>query len=285
MKTELEEISPGKNSSLRILVNPNLSDFFFWHFHPEYELVYIVGASGNRHVGEHISRFDGSDLVFIGPNIPHLNFDYGIKTRYEKIVVQIKPDFLQQALTTTPELAKVSELFNLSRYGVGFGKASKELVGDRLKQLHTLSNFDQFLELLSIFQELANARDKELLHDLPVPNRYTQKDQERLKRIYAFVDTNYRRKIDITEIANLSNLTNEAFCRYFKKITKLTFTEFVNHHRIDTAKKLLLKDYNVTESCYECGFESVSYFNRIFKKVTGENPLAFKKRYVKYGGN
>ena len=77
----------------------------------------------------------------------------------------------------------------------------------------------------------------------------------------------------------MSNLTNEAFCRYFKKMTKLTFTEFVNHYRVDTAKKLLLHDKNITETCFACGFESLSYFNRVFKRVSGENPNAFKKRY------
>ncbi len=105
MKTVLEEITPDENSSIRLMVNPNLSDFFFWHFHPEFELVYIEGANGTRHVGDHISRFEYSDLVFIGPNIPHLNFDYGVKSTYEKIVVHIKPDFLEKALITTPELA------------------------------------------------------------------------------------------------------------------------------------------------------------------------------------
>ena len=277
MKTELEEISPAKNSSFNILVNPNLSDFFYWHFHPEFELVFIEGANGTRHVGEHISQFQGSDLVFIGSNIPHLNFDYGIKTDYEKIVVHIKPDFLQLALIKTPELAAVQELFVQSRAAIGFGSNAKTLVGERLKKLHSLNNFDQLLELLSIFQILALDNDKEMLHDQPIENSFTQKDSERLKRIYAFVDANYQRKIEIAEVASLSSLSKEAFCRYFKKMTKLTFTEFVNHYRIDTAKKLLLMDKNVTEACYECGFESLSYFNRIFKRITGGNPLAYKK--------
>lgn len=280
MKTELEEIIPDENSSFRLMVNPNLSDFFFWHFHPELELVFIEGADGNRHVGEHISRFLGSDLVFIGSNIPHLNFDYGIKTSYDKIVVHIKPEFLISALQTAPELAGVKALFKLSEHAISFGHESKLLVGDRLKKLNDLNHFEQFIELLKIFQILSTAVDKELLHKQPVENQFTKKDQERLKRIYAFVDLHYNHKIMIEEVADLSNLTNEAFCRYFKKMTKLTFTEFVNHYRIDTAKKLLLLDKNIMETCFDCGFESLSYFNRVFKKVTGENPLAFKKRYL-----
>jgi AraC-like DNA-binding protein len=279
MKKELEQIVANTNSSLRLLVNPNLSDFFFWHFHPEYELVFLDGADGTRHVGEHISRFRGSDLVFIGSDIPHLNFDYGIKESYEKIVVHMKPEFLKDAFVSTPELSSIQQLFEQSKHGVAFGVNTKAAVCVRLKKLHLLSYFDQFLEMLSILQLLAQAEDKELLHTHPVVNPHNQKEQGRLKNIFQFLDDHYHRKIDITEVAKLSNLTNAAFCRYFKRMTRLTFTEFVNHYRIDKAKKLLRLDNNITETCFQCGFESISYFNKVFKKVTGQNPLAFKKQF------
>ena len=188
MRTELEEISPGENSSLRLMVNPNLSDFFFWHFHPEYELVFIEGASGTRHVGDHISRFVHSDLVFIGPNIPHLSFDYGIKDPYEKMVIHLKPEFLQYALQSTPELKSIHKLFVQSQFAISFGEKTKSLISPRIKQLHNLSPFEQFIELLNIFEILANSDDRVLLHDQPVENQYTQKDQERLTRIYALVE-------------------------------------------------------------------------------------------------
>ena len=150
-----------------------------------------------------------------------------------------------------------------------------------MKNLDKLSPFEQFLEILSLFQVLANASDKTFLHNKPVENQYNKKEQERLKSIYAFIDTHYQRKIDIEEVAVLCHLSVPAFCRYFKKMTLLTFTEFLNHYRINQAKKLLLIDKNVSETCFDCGFESVSYFDRIFKKITGENPLAFKNRFSK----
>jgi AraC-like DNA-binding protein len=279
MKTELEQIDAHANSSLRLMVNPNLSDFFFWHFHPEFELVFIDGANGTRHIGKHISRYEGSDLVFIGSNIPHLNFDYGIKTPYEKIVVHIRPEFLKEAFSSTPELHAIHLLFEQSKQGVAFGKHTKMLVGDRLKNLHKLGYFEQFLEVLSILQLLSQSTEKEFLHNHPVENPHTQKEQGRLKTIYQFLDDQYQRKIELSEVAALCNLTNAAFCRYFKRMTKLTFTEFINHYRIDKAKNLLRQDFNITETCFQCGFESISYFNKIFKKVTGVNPLAFKKRH------
>ena len=280
MKIQFEELNIASGSSLKVMYNPRMNDFFFWHFHPEFELVYIEGINGNRHVGEHISRYEGSDLVFIGSNIPHLNFDYGVKEEYEKIVIHLRPDFLGESFAQIPELASVFQLFEKARLGIGFGQETKEKVSERLKKLYFLPPFEQFLEVLSIFQILANAPDIELLHSKPVENQYTKKDQERLKRLYRFIDENFQRKIDIEEAASLSYYTVPAFCRYFKKMTRLTFTEFLNHYRINQAKKGLLLDKNVTETCFECGFESLSYFNRTFKKITGENPLSFKKRYL-----
>ncbi len=276
MKTELEHITPPQGSSISLMVNPDLSDFFFWHFHPEYELVFIQGANGNRHVGKHISKFEGSDLVFIGAYIPHLNFDYGIKTPYEKIVVHIHPDFLKNAFPSTPELASIQRLLNLAQHGIAFGTKAMSEIGPRLKELTSLNEFEQFLELLSILNHLSEAKDKELLHVEPVKNQFNTKDKNRLDRIYEFIDVHYQDKIDISEVAALTHLSKPAFCRYFKKMTRLTFTQFVNHYRIDRAKKLLLAGKNVTETCFLCGFESLSYFNRTFKKITGQNPRGFK---------
>lgn len=280
MKIQFEELKIASDSSFKVMYNPRMNDFFFWHFHPEFELVYIEGVNGNRHVGEHISRYEGSDLVFIGSNIPHLNFDYGVKGEYEKIVIHLRLDFLGESFGVIPELTGVFELFEKARLGIGFGPETKSKVKERLKNMAQLPPFEQFLEVLRIFQLLASAKDIELLHSKPVENQYTKKDQERLKRLYRFMDENYRRKIEIDEVAELSHLSNAAFCRYFKKMTRLTFTEFLNHYRINQAKRLLLLDKNVTETCFESGFESLSYFNRTFKKITGENPLSFKKRYL-----
>ena len=278
MKIVLEEFTIDSESSFRIF-EPRLSQVFYWHFHPEFELVYIEGTDGTRHVGEHISRFEQSDLVFIGSNIPHLNFDYMVKTDYKKVVLQVRQDFLKEAFANTPELSAIFRLFQLSQYGIAFGSEIKKFIGEKLKNVGQKSNFEQFLEILNIFQHLANTQDYELLHEKPVENQYNKKDQERIKRLYQFIDEHYQRKIDLQEVAELSNLSEAAFCRYFKKMTKLTFVEFLNHYRVNQAKNLLLIDKNITETCFDCGFESISYFNRTFKKLTGENPLGFKKRF------
>ncbi len=280
-KIQLEEIRDTEHSSLRLMVNPNLSDFFFWHFHPEYELVYIEGADGTRHVGEHYSKFNYCDLVLIGSNIPHLNFDYGIKTSYQKRVVHLREDFKEQVLERVPEMADILRLFKEAAHGVSFSPKVKVQVASKIMNLHKLAPFQQVIEVLRILEILSGDEQRELLHEHPVENPVTFREKQRIRTIYQFIEINYQRKIRLDEAAALSNLSKEAFCRYFKKMTKLTFTQFVNHYRIDTAKKLLLQGSSITDACFDSGFESIPYFNKIFKKITGTNPLGFKRMHTK----
>ena len=100
-RLQLEEVRPDAGSSFKIL-NPRLSTTFLWHLHPEYEIVYVEAVGGPRHVGAHISRYEGRDLVFIGPNIPHLNFDYGVHTHCEQVVIQMRENFLGEPFFNNP---------------------------------------------------------------------------------------------------------------------------------------------------------------------------------------
>ena len=132
--------------------------------------------------------------------------------------------------------------------------------------------------LIQVFNLLAESKEYTLLNTRPIASHAAIKEQERIHVIYKYVETYFQQPIKITAIANKVNLSEAAFCRYFKKSTKLTYTAFVNQYRINHAKKLLMQNANVTEACYDTGFESLSYFNKIFKKITGENPSSFRKR-------
>jgi len=281
MKVKFEKIRPDTDSSFRILVNPKMNESFYWHYHPEYEIIFITGSDGTRHIGEHISRYEGSDLAFISPNIPHLNFDYGIRSNYEKIVVQMDKDFLSESLQKMPELSDINYLFDKARGAVLFHGEIKKVIGEKLKKLVNLTHFRQLIELLEICQLMATSAESEILDIQPIEEDYNLKEQQRIKKIYHFVSENYQHPIDIQDVVSLSNLCHATFCRYFKKMTNMTFSNFLNQYRINQSKKLLLQDRNVTEACYESGFENLSYFNKSFKKLTGENPMQFKKRHLR----
>jgi AraC-like DNA-binding protein len=279
MKAKLESITSDSDSSFRILLTPNLNEIFYWHFHPEYEIVYVEGASGFRHIGDHISKYKDSDLALIGSNIPHLNFDYGVKATVNTVVIQMKENFLGQDFFSLPEIAAIKMLFEKAKSGVAFYGETKKLAGEKLKQLTTLPHFEQLITLLQVFNLLANSSEIEMLKVRPIASASVLKEQQRLQKVYHFIEANYQNEIDVNAVAKLCNLTTAAFCRYFKKSTHYTFTDFLNQFRINQSKKILLQGKNVTEACYESGFANISYFNKTYKKVTGENPSIFKKKH------
>ena len=277
IQLEKVEFEPGKSFKL---FSPRLRNTFLWHYHPEIELVYVEADAGIRHVGSHISGYTQSDLVFIGSNIPHLNFDYRLRSDYHQVVIQLREDFLGSAIGLVPEFSPIQQLFKKASSGVAFGVDTKALVVDRLKQLHQLSSFQQLMELISIFQTLANSKDFKLLNDDDMSIRFFLKDKIRMGAIYEYIDANYNRKPDVNVVAEKVHLTTPAFCRYFKRQTNMTFTDFVNQYRIDMAKNHLMQDRNITETCYAVGFESLSYFNKLFNKIVGLNPSDFKKSWI-----
>jgi AraC-like DNA-binding protein len=278
MKAKLESAVSDRESSFKILLTPNLNELFYWHFHPEYEIVYVEAVSGFRHIGNHISKYEGSDLAFIGPNIPHLNFDYGVKEKVNTVVIQMKENFLGEVFLALPEIEPIANLFERAKHGLTFSGETKWLVSQKMRNIATLPHFEQLITLLEVLNLLAKSTDVEALEVKPISGVSVLKEQQRLQKIHHYIEVNYQQEIDVNEVANLCNLTTAAFCRYFKKATHYTFTDFLNHFRINQSKNLLLQHKNVTEACYESGFSNLSYFNKIFKKVTGENPSAFKKR-------
>ena len=278
MKIQKETVLPDPGQSFK-LFTPSLRNYFFWHYHPEYELVYVEAVTGIRHVGQHISSFMESDLVLIGPNVPHLNFDYGIETDYHQLVVQLKENFLGDAFKETPEFSNIHALFEKAHLGLSFGGETKRIVADKLRQMQQLPHFEQLMNLLEVFQVLATSCEVTELNEQDTSIKLFLDDKIRMGSIYKYIHANYDKNPDVNAVAADVHLSSAAFCRYFKKQTKMTFTDFVNQYRITQAKTLLLKDVSVSEACYEVGFDSLSYFNKLFKKLEGENPSAFKKRY------
>lgn len=275
----MNTLAETRKSPFEHLHNTKLSHKFYWHFHPALELVYIEGADGQRVVGDHISEYSESDLVLIGPDIPHVNIDHGVSTSYHKEILHLKPNFKDHILDALPELKQIDRLLELSKYGIAFYGTTKTEVGALLKQLHSQEPFAYFINVLTILKRLSTSNEFRLLHKTPYVNSYNQKEQERLGAIYAFVDARYQGKITIDEVAQLCELTKSAFCRYFKKNTGNTFIQFLNQYRVSQAKRHLAKGKTVSETCFICGFESLSYFNRSFKKITGENPSHYRREH------
>lgn len=279
MKIIREEIEIDSNRSFKVF-SPRLKNYFYWHYHPEIELVFVEAINGIRHVGKNISGFVENDLVLIGSNVPHLNFDYGIETDYHQIVVQFNDRFIENNIAPVPEFQNIRKLLDDSYLGLSFHGETKTKVAKKLKEIDQNNTFSSLLELMEILQILAVSTEFEKLNKDDTRIRFFLNDKIRMGTIYDYIHENFDKNPDVNEIAEIVHLSTSAFCRYFKKQTDITFTDFVNRYRINQAKTYLLQEATISEVCYRVGYESISYFNKLFKQLVGETPSAFKKRYT-----
>jgi AraC-like DNA-binding protein/uncharacterized RmlC-like cupin family protein len=279
-RLEFETIQPTVGNSFRLYhATDEESCRVYWHHHPEYEIVYIPAGNGRRQIGQHLSRYEEGELVFIGPNIPHLNFAYGQSSDFEEYVIQMRGDFLGKEFLNNVEMEAVQLLFQKSKRGLAFGIHTKQKVGEKIRQMPHQMGFERMMTLLWVLQEMALATDDELLHSEDKSPDVPPKETERLRQIYAFVEMHFQTEIDVNEVAATVNLSLPAFCRYFKKMTRQTFTEFVNDYRINHARVMLLQNISVAEVAYECGFNNLSHFNRTFRKLTRQSPGEYRQQF------
>lgn len=279
MRTEFETVRADKGSSFRLLHQVLQAEDYTWsyHYHPEYELVYVATGSGRRHVGNHLSYYDDGDLVLIGKNLPHSGFGYGVSGLHEEVVIQFAEDFLGNNFLNIPEMAAVHELLQRAMRGIYFNGATKKTAAQKLRRLLRLSHFEKLLALLDLLQMLAVSRDYHLLNAAGQSYDFKQKDEARLKKVYDYVAAHYQQPVNIKEVSQLVSLTVPSFCNYFKKNMHLTFTDFVNEYRINHSCKLLMDGHSIADACFNSGFNNVSYFSKLFKTIKGKSPGQFKK--------
>lgn len=281
MKTEFEIIQPDFGSSFRLLHHQVTADTFKWHYHyhPEYEIVCVFEGAGRRHVGNHLSNYNNGDLILIGSNLPHSGFGYGSVGTHEELVIQFTEDFLGDDFLLRPEMAAIKRLFELSKQGICFDKKVQAQVAVKLRSLLQIQPFERLIELLNILQLLARSKEYQLLNVADIRYNFSLKDQERLRKVYVFVEENFSKDIDIQDVADICNLTVPAFCNYFKKNLNQTFTDFVNEYRINQACKMLLEGQEIVDICFRSGFNNISYFGRVFRNIKNSSPSEFRRKF------
>ncbi|MBW8523286.1 AraC family transcriptional regulator [Chryseobacterium chendengshani] len=279
MKIQKEIINFEKGKSFKIF-EPSMKHRFFWHYHPEIELVYVEALNGIRHVGKNISGFMESDLLLVGSNVPHLNFDYGIKTEYKQLVLQFKENFPEQIILPVPEFDDIKKLLERSYLGLSFYGETKKIVAEKLHLIKEMNSFESLMALMEVLQILSQSTEVIELNKEDTRVKWFLNDKIRMGTIYDYINENYDKNPNVNTIAEMVSLSTPAFCRYFKKQTNMTFTDFVNNYRLNQAKMLLLQNLCITEVSFLVGFESLSYFNKLFKNYIGETPTAFKKKHL-----
>lgn len=286
MKPIYEKITPNPGTSFYIekFEGGAICNAPFWHVHPEFELVYVHNGKGKRHIGSHISFYEDGDLVMLGPNLPHSVFSNTDYTDNYEVVVQMHPQLLHQGLFDLPEFEQIKALLQRAVQGIQFWGTTKMETGHMLRKLCDFSPAERMLGLLSMLLSLSRSREYQLLNVENMTMDIHSNDYERINRIYDYISQNYRQPVSLEEVAALSGLTRNAFCRFFKKVTGKTFVQFLNEYRITKARELMYRRrISISEVMIACGFNELSYFSRQFKRITGYTPTAYRANVKAWG--
>lgn len=258
-----------------------------WHFHPEYQIFLVVKGTGTRFVGDHVKSFNKGDLVFTGPNLPHLwqsDHEYFMDDKdlvTEGIVIYFPENFIGKDILQKNELYKLKQLLQLAHRGMEIYGTTHQQVSAFMYHILEASDFDRILALLNILNILANSSEYRLLATEGYSNSMKETETDRMNRVHAYVMKNFREKITLNEVAAIANMSPSAFCRYFKVHANKTFSDFLTEIRVGYSCKLLTSQKNsVAQVCYDSGFSTLSNFNRQFKAITHYSPLEYRKKYT-----
>ncbi len=248
---------------------------FYWHHHPEYELTYKLNIGGKRIVGDSYEQFQPGDLVLIGPNLPHTWVtDRKVKYKSCDFVVTQFSNSLFNSMSGLSEFERIKRLLQNSRYGLHF-KNSKQFK-EKLLGLPQKQGIEKLTDLLWILEQLSRQKGRKLASaDYDLSQQKTK--EERINKVCNYLEQHFSKPISIADAAGIINISKSAFCKFFKRTTGKTFSDYLNEIRVGYAcYQLIETDKPISAITRSAGFDSVSYFNRVFYKKKNTTPRAFR---------
>ncbi|MEO6328872.1 MAG: AraC family transcriptional regulator [Ginsengibacter sp.] len=282
-KNILREITPLTNGDCFTLLNRVKTKFDFpLHYHDEIELNFILNAKGaKRVIGDHVQEINDAELVLVGSNLPHVWLTNKCKSEeIKEITIQFHKDLLDEKFLRRNQLTFIRSMLEKSVRGILFSKETIEQVTPRLLRLNQMQGFDSVLELISILHDLSISRNMQFLSDGTFNNAELSYNSRRIEKVFEYVQNNFDKSVSLNDVARLANMTEVSFSRFFKKRTGITFIDSLMEVRLGHASRLLIDTtQSIAEIAYDCGFNNISNFNRIFKKKKNCTPKEFRENY------
>ncbi|MDX8507876.1 AraC family transcriptional regulator [Mesorhizobium captivum] len=277
---EVIQIRPGESFAVKWHGYPYHT--VRWHFHPEYELHQIVATKGRYFVGDFIGEFEIGNLVLAGPNLPHnwiSEVPEGQSVLLRCRLVQFSEEFIGGAITTFPELGVVSPLLDLARRGVLFGKGVSRQVMPLLAEITHAYGVHRISLFMSIMEALSRETSPRVLASenyLPDPSGYMSAG---MNQALAYIRENLTQQFNEGDLAAIAGQTPSAFSRSFRKHTGMSLLQYIKRLRINLACQILMSDEQaqISDICFEVGFNNLSNFNRQFLAEKGMPPSQFRR--------
>lgn len=259
---------------------------YHWHFHSEYEIIYIKEGYGEHFVGDNTGTFEAGAIFFLGSNLPHYMrsaaeyLSEKSKKRVKGAVIQFQKDFMAHAINHYIDLKPIKDLLEESKRGILFTSPANKKIAEQIEALPLYKGVDRLVNLLLILDSMGRSNNKRLLGSRQFNNTLSMFADDRLEKILSYVNYHYTENVNLETIAAKIPMNVTAFCRYFKEKSGKTFMDYILDLRIGYACKLLTGGpMDISQICIASGFNSVTHFNRIFKRKTNMTPTEYKKRF------
>ncbi|MBP1676462.1 MAG: transcriptional regulator, AraC family [Bacteroidetes bacterium] len=281
------EITPLSSEDCFVIINRIKSEFAYpVHVHPEYELNFIENARGaQRIVGDSMEEIDDLELCLIGnESLEHAWMNHRCSSNeIHEITIQFHKDLFFESLLNKRQFHSVAIMLENAKKGVVFSRPVIERVKGRLNSLSNNQNgFHSVMKLLYILYELSVDEGSRILCTSTFANQDESSDSRRIQKVINYLHLNYQKEIRLTDVANYVNMSEVSFSRFMKKRTGKNYIEYLNDLRLGIASRCLIDTTKtIAEISYECGFNNLSNFNRIFKKRKGSTPKEFRENYAK----
>ena len=258
-----------------------------WHAHSEYQLFVVLQGNGTRFIGDSIRSFKPGELILTGPHLPHLwrsdekYFKKNSSLETKGIVVYLDEHFLGKNMLDKMELHKLKVLFDKSMRGLEFYGHNKLLVIELMKELLHLDGVRSLIHLLQILDILSTTKEYHYISSRHYSDSINEHETGRLNKVYEYIIKNYRNKIPLEKMAEMLHMTPTSFSRYFSMKNNKPYSRFIGEIRVKHACELLTEtDKSVAEICYECGFNTLSNFNKQFKDIMRKKPTDYKREFM-----
>ena len=283
LKPEFEIVDKGE--TIRYLEHGWPTPLCRWHAHEEYELHLVLRTSGKVFVGDYVGQFTPGSLFLTGPNLPH---NWVTEESSNKLVplrdmlIQFNHQTMTKAFEVFPELSELNHLLDVARSGIEFKNYDTDHAKSYLESIRESRGMKRLMHFLHFLQELNDWKQKVSLSLTKLSPSLSSISQDRINDVVNYVIENYKNNISLSEAAEIVNMSESSFSRYFMKTTGNRFSEFVSRIRLGRACVMLYEtDDQIATIAFASGYNNLANFNRQFIKLKGMTPREYRQTAYK----
>ena len=288
MSSVFTEITQLSSKDCFHIVERHKTEFTYpLHRHREFELNFIEhGAGVRRIVGDSVEEIGDFELVLIGSEgLEHVWEQGNCKSAdIRAITIQFSKDIFNENLLSKNQFVSIKKMLDKAEHGLAFPLSAIMKVYSALDTLAVeKEKFVQFLKFLYILYELSMADGVKVLASSSFANTSRNKESRRVQKVKQYINDHYSEPLMLNDLADIAGMSPVAFSRFFRIRTNRTLSDYIADIRLGFAARLLVDTTkNISEICYECGFNNLSNFNRTFKNKRGSTPREFREMYKKH---